>query len=53
MDYKTSKNTNLENYKSKVELKYEMLNGLFLGLQFDTKYDSSSMLSSFTTVCKN
>ena len=53
MGYKTSKNSKLENYKSKVELKYEMLNGLFLGLQFDTKHNSSSMLSSFTTACKN
>ncbi|ASG67352.1 hypothetical protein fh0823_26640 [Francisella halioticida] len=43
----------LENYKSRVELKYKMLNGLFLSTPFDKKYNANFKLATFSNICKN
>lgn len=43
----------LENYKSKVELKYKMLNGLFLSTPLDKKNNANFKLATFANICKS
>ena len=41
----------LDNYKSEVELKYKMLNGLFLSTPFDKKQNANFKLATFSNIC--
>ncbi|APC96632.1 phosphoenolpyruvate carboxylase [Francisella frigiditurris] len=52
MSFYSIRNELLEHYKSEVELKYKMLNGLFLGLPLDKEHYANSKLEAFSNFCK-
>lgn len=43
----------VENYRSEVELKYKMLNGLFLSTPLDKEHNANAMLATFANICKD
>lgn len=53
MSFYSIENELLENYKSQVELKYKMLNGLFLSTPLDKKHNANFKLATFSNICKN
>ncbi|WP_150467649.1 phosphoenolpyruvate carboxylase [Francisella sp. SYW-9] len=53
MSFYSIENELLENYKSKVELKYKMLNGLFLSTPLDKKHNANFKLATFSNICKS
>lgn len=53
MPFYSVKDELLENYKSQVELKYKMLNGLFFNTPLDKEHNANAMLATFSNICKN
>ena len=53
MSFYSIQNQLLESYKSEVELKYKMLNGLFLSTPLDKEHNANSRLATFSNICKN
>ncbi|AXA33523.1 phosphoenolpyruvate carboxylase [Francisella adeliensis] len=53
MSFYSIQNKLLENYKSEVELKYKMLNGLFLSTPLDKEHNATSRLATFSNICEN
>ncbi|MBK2356248.1 phosphoenolpyruvate carboxylase [Francisella hispaniensis] len=53
MPFYSVKDELLENYKSQVELKYKMLNGLFFNTPLDKEHNANAMLATFSNICKD
>lgn len=53
MSFYSIQNELVESYKSEVELKYKMLNGLFLSTPLDKEHNANAMLATFANICKD
>ena len=53
MSFYSIQNELVESYKSEVELKYKMLNGLFLSTPLDKEHNANAILATFANICKD